>query len=233
MEFAPFDTRHYPTLPVQDGYREWAESYEATVLDLMDIRLLERLRQVDWHGVGRAVDLACGTGRTGRWLRQAGVAHLDGVDFTEAMLQRARATNAYDRLVLRDMTDTGLERGRYDLVTEVLGDEHLPEPGPLYREAARLAAARGRFVIVGYHPHFLMMGIATHFDRASGQSVAIESHVHLMSSHVAAAHACGFRLIEMVEGVVDDAWIAAKPKWAVYRNHPVSFAITWRREQPG
>jgi SAM-dependent methyltransferase len=44
MEFAPFDTRHYPTLTVQDGYREWAETYEATVLDLMDIRLLERLR---------------------------------------------------------------------------------------------------------------------------------------------------------------------------------------------
>jgi predicted TPR repeat methyltransferase len=130
MEFAPFDTRHYPTLTVQDGYQEWAETYEATVLDLMDIRLLERLRQVDWRAVRRAVDLACGTGRTGQWLRQAGVAHLDGVDFTEAMLQRARATNAYDRLVLRDMTDTGLERGRYDLVTEVLGDEHLPEPAP-------------------------------------------------------------------------------------------------------
>ena len=233
MEFAPFDTRHYPTLTVQDGYREWAETYEATVVDLMDIRLLERLRQVDWRGVRRAVDLACGTGRTGRWLRQAGVANLDGVDFTEAMLQRARATNAYDRLVLRDMTDTGLEPGRYDLVTEVLCDEHLREPEPLYREAGRLAAACGQFVIVGYHPHFLMMGIITHFDRAPGQSVAIESHVHLMSSHVAAAHACGFHLIEMVQGVIDDAWIAAKPKWAVYRNHPVSFAMVWRREQRG
>ena len=230
MDFAPFDTRRYPTLSVQDGYREWADTYEDTVLDLMDIRLLERLREIDWLRTRRAADLACGTGRTGRWLRKAGVGYLDGVDFTQAMLERARGKSVYDRLLVRDMTDTGLEAEAYDLVTEVLGDEHLRDLQPLYREAARLLANGGRFMIVGYHPHFLMTGIVTHFDRASGQSVAIESHVHLTSDHVAAAHAVGFRLIEMVEGVIDDAWIAEKPKWDVYRHHPVSFAMVWQRE---
>jgi SAM-dependent methyltransferase len=146
------------------------------------------------------------------------------------MLERARAANVYDRLLVRDMTDTGLEPGAYDLVTEVLGDEHLRDLGPLYREAGRLLAQGGHFVIVGYHPHFLMLGIVTHFDRPSGQPVAIESHVHLTSDHVAAAHAAGLRLIEMVEGVIDDAWIGEKPKWAAYRHHPVSFAMVWRRE---
>jgi SAM-dependent methyltransferase len=191
MDFAPFDTRRYPTLPVRDGYGEWAVNYEDTVLDLMDLRLLDRLREVDWRRVRRAADLACGTGR--------------------------------------DITDTGLDPAAYDLVTEVLGDEHLADLRPLYCEAARLLAQDGRFVIVGYHPHFLMLGIVTHFDRPSGQSVAIESHVHLTSDHVAAAHAAGLRLIEMVEGVIDDAWIVAKPKWATYRHHPVSFAMVWKR----
>jgi SAM-dependent methyltransferase len=228
MDFAPFDTRRYPTLPVRDGYREWADTYEDTVLDLMDVRLLARLREIDWPRARRAADLACGTGRTGRWLRAAGVEHIDGVDFTEAMLERARAKNVYDRLLVRDMTDTGLEPGAYDLVAEVLGDEHLRDLGPLYREAGRLLAQGGRFVIVGYHPHFLMLGIVTHFDRPSGEPVAIESHVHLTSDHVAAAHAAGLRLIEMVEGVIDDAWIGEKPKWDVYRQHPVSFAMVWR-----
>ena len=73
-----------------------------------------------------------------------------------------------------------------------------------------------------------MLGIVTHFDRPSGEPVAIESHVHLTSDHVAAAHAAGLRLIEMVEGVIDDAWIAKKPKWDAYRHHPVSFAMAWR-----
>jgi hypothetical protein len=83
---------------------------------------------------------------------------------------------------------------------------------------------------VGYHPFFLMMGIITHFDRASGESVAIESYVHLMSDHVAAARAAGFELIEMLEGLVDEDWIKAKPKWESFRSRPVSFAMVWTKK---
>jgi hypothetical protein len=32
----------------------------------------------------------------------------------------------------------------------------------------------------------------------------------------------------MDEGLVDDAWIAKKPQWQLYRFHPVSFAMVWR-----
>jgi hypothetical protein len=28
---------------------------------------------------------------------------------------------------------------------------------------------------------------------------------------------------------VDDAWVAAKPKWEAYRDRPVSFAMAWSR----
>lgn len=229
MDFSPFDTRHYPTLPVAEGYGEWAATYERTVVDLLDLRLLDGLTTVEWRAARRAADLACGTGRTGVWLRRAGVAAVDGVDLTPAMLEQARAKGAHDRLHIGDIRATGLEGGGYDLVTAVLVDEHLPDLRPLYAEARRLLAPGGRFVLVGYHPHFLMLGIITHFDRAPGEPVAIESHVHLTSDHVAAAHAAGLRLDEMAEGVVDDAWEAAKPKWhARYRHHPVSFAMAWR-----
>ena len=53
--------------------------------------------------------------------------------------------------------------------------------------------------------------------------------MHLTSDHVGAALAAGWRLTEMAEGVVDDAWIAKKPKWERFRSHPVSFAFVWRR----
>ena len=112
---------------------------------------------------------------------------------------------------------------------ESLADEHLPDLRPLYDEAARLATPAGAFVLVGYHPHFLMNGIPTHFDRQSGGPVTIESHVHLFSDHVRAAHRAGWTLAEMDEGVVDDAWVAKKPKWERYRFHPVSFAMVWRK----
>jgi SAM-dependent methyltransferase len=157
------------------------------------------------------------------------VQHLDGIDLTPEMLDRARARRLYDRLLEGDLRATGLPATSYDLATAVLADEHLPEVLPLYLEAARLIQPGGRFVIIGYHPFFLMTGIPTHFDRADGTPAAIESHVHLFSDHVRAALASGFALLEMDEGVIDDAWLAKKPKWAKYAGHPVSFAMVWDR----
>jgi SAM-dependent methyltransferase len=218
MDFALFDRRRYPTLPVRDGYREWAETYEEAVQDEMDLRLLARIETVDWTTAERVLELACGTGRIGAWLRARGVRRLDGLDFTPEMLSRAETKGVYDRLIQADMLSTGLGAAEYDLVLEVLADEHVAELPPLYREAARLAAPGGAFVIVGYHPHFLMNGIPTHFERRDGTPVAIESHVHLLSDHAKAARGAGWVLAEMDEGVVDDAWIAKKPKWQRYRS---------------
>lgn len=229
VAFSRFDARHYPTLPVRDGYEAWAETYEATVLDLMDLRLLGRLGTIDWPNVRRALDLACGTGRGGAWLKARGVSDVDGVDFTPAMLARARDRGVYERLLEGDVSAVDLPDGGYDLVTMLLADEHLADLAPVYREAARLADAGGRFALVGFHPWFLMSGVPTHFDRAPGDPVAIESHVHLFSDHVRAAHDAGWRLTELEEGLVDDAWIAAKPKWADRRHRPVSFALVWER----
>ena len=229
VDFAHFDTRHYPTLPAREGYEAWAKTYEATVLDLMDLRLLARLASLDWPKLRRAVDLACGTGRGGAWLKANGVSAVDGVDFTPAMLAQAKARDVYDRLLEGDVAAVDLAGGAYDLVTMLLADEHLATLGPVYREAGRLAAPDGRFVLVGFHPWFLMSGVPTHFDRAPGKPVAIESHVHLFADHVCAAHAAGWRLAELEEGVIDEAWIAAKPKWQGYRHHPVSFAFVWEK----
>src|SRR4030095_13694268 len=96
----------------------------------------------------------------------------------------------YDHLAEADIAATGLESGVYDLAITCLVDEHLRDLRPLYREAARLLGAGGQYVLVGYHPHFIMTaGIPTHFDRRPGESVAIETYVHLFSDHVAAARA--------------------------------------------
>jgi SAM-dependent methyltransferase len=229
LEFAHFDRRRYPTVSAREGYGEWVPSYETTVEDEMDLVLLDSLESVPWRAVARAADLGCGTGRTGAWLRARGVPRLDGVDLTPEMLAVARARKIYDDLVLADVAATGLAGGGYDLVTTCLVEEHLRDLGPLYHEAARLLRPGGIYVLVGYHPHFIMTaGMPTHFDRASGESVAIETYVHLMSDHVSAARAVALSLVEMRERLVDDRWIALKPRWEPYRNYPVSFVMAWR-----
>jgi SAM-dependent methyltransferase len=229
-QFTAFDTRGYRTVDVRSGYGEWASTYEGTVEDAMDIELLEVLREIPWPQIHRAADLGCGTGRTGAWLLERGVASIDGVDLTPEMLATARARGAYGRLEEADVAETGLDAGAYDLVTTCLVDEHLAELGPLYAEAWRLARPGGTFVLVGYHPHFIMAaGVPTHFDSASGEPVAIETHVHLLSDHVASGLAAGWALGEMRERLIDDAWVSLKPKWESMRGHPITFAFVWRK----
>ena len=78
MDFSRFDTRHHPMVDVAIGYGEWARTYDEDVRDEMDLRLLSRLRSIEWSRADRVIDLACGTGRVGSWLRTNGV--VDGTD---------------------------------------------------------------------------------------------------------------------------------------------------------
>ncbi|MEV0252138.1 class I SAM-dependent methyltransferase [Nocardia sp. NPDC050712] len=229
--FADFDRRNYPTVDVATGYDGWAPTYERTVLDVMDLALLDRLRHPGWAQVRRAADLGCGTGRTGDWLRRHGVTDIDGVDVSAGMLERARERGAHTTLAQADVRDTGLVSGAYDLVIASLIDEHLPDLGPFYAEAWRLAAPGGTCVMVSFHPQFIMVtGMPTHYTPDAGEPVAISTHLHLLSEHMTAALNAGWVLTEITEGLVDDAWLAAKPKWAELRGQPFSVALVWTRQ---
>jgi SAM-dependent methyltransferase len=229
VAFSRFDRRGYPSVGVTDGYDSWLPTYEASVEDTMDLALLDRIAGVDWPSVERAADLGCGTGRTAAWLRARGVVHMDGVDATPAMLERARARGLHGSYAVADVRASGLPAGAYDLVVCCLVDEHLPELGALYAEARRLLRAGGAFVLVGFHPFFIMAtGMPTHFDGADGSPVAIETHVHLPGDHVHAAVTAGLGAEELHEGLIDDEWVRRKPGWAAYRDWPVSFAWLWR-----
>ncbi|HEX3363212.1 MAG TPA: class I SAM-dependent methyltransferase [Solirubrobacterales bacterium] len=178
---------------------------------------------VGWRGVG--------WGRsTGSTSRRGGVGEIDGVDLSPGMLEVARARGVYRSLGEAEVADTGLDASTYDLVIACLVDEHLADLRPLYAEAARLAAPGGRFALIGFHPHFIIAsGMPTHFDDAeSGEPVAIETHVHLLSDHVAAGLGAGLTLVALHERVVDDEFVALKPKWERFRGHPISFAFVWR-----
>jgi SAM-dependent methyltransferase len=194
----------------------------------MDLSLLERLETVEWSTSRCVLELACGTGRIGAWLRQRSSAAIDGIDLTPEMLDAAQRKGIYRALYVADISRTGLPAESYDLCLQSLADEHLPELRPLYEEAARVTKPGGCFVIVGFHPQFLMAGIPTHFDRAPGESVTIRSYVHLLSDHVKAALLHGWSLREMDEGLIDHAWLEKKPKWEIYRGLPISFVMVWR-----
>lgn len=231
MKASIFDQRRYPTLSVQDGYTVWAATYDQAMMkELMDYRLLARIGAVAWDRLEAVADLACGTGRIGAWLKEHGVRFVDGVDLTEAMIEQARAKGIYRHLLLADLRQTPLSAHSYDLVSVVLADEHLPELLPLYQEAARLVRPGGYLVLVGYHPFFQLSGIPTTFERSTGEPATIEGYVHLFSEHVQAATACGWLLRELHESLIDEEWIAKRPRAAPRKDWPVSFACLWQQQ---
>jgi SAM-dependent methyltransferase len=229
MDHSIYDKRRYPIVDVRQGYGEWVRTYEQDVQDEMDLRLLDRLQTVDWTALHNVLDLACGTGRIGAWLRAHTSAAIDGVDITPEMLDLARGRGVYRSLHVADVSRTGLPNAAYDLSIQSLADEHMPDLRPLYREVARVTRPGGCFVIVGFHPQFLMAGVPTHFDRATGEPVTIRSFVHLLSDHVKAARAVGLALLDMDEGLIDEAWLRKKPRWERYTGLPISFVMVWQR----
>ena len=229
-DFETFDTRGYRTVDVRSGYGEWVATYEQTVEDAMDIHLLEAAGR-GRRGRASSAPPTSAAARVApaRGCASAASPRIDGVDLTPEMLDVARAREVYASLVEADVSDTGLESGAYDLVVTCLVDEHLADLRPLYAEARRLARPGGVYVLVGFHPHFIMAsGMPTHYDSASGEAVAIQTYVHLLSDHVSAGLAAGWTLVEMRERVIDDAWLELKPKWASLRDQPIAFAVAWR-----
>ena len=101
MDFSSFDRRGYPVVSVKAGYGEWANNYDATVTAGLDQPLLDSLKSVNWRQVRGAADLACGTGRTGVWLKNHGVASIHGVDLTQQMLDIAASKHAHEQCASR------------------------------------------------------------------------------------------------------------------------------------
>lgn len=225
LDFKRYDSRGYKTVDVKEGYTQWAKSYDDGFDANLDRRLLENLKSIDWNTIETAVDLACGTGRTGKWLKDHRVNVVDGVDLSTEMMARAKARGIYRQLLNEDIRRTSLPSGAYDLVTNSLSAEHLPKLEPLFQEAHRLLKSGGCFVLLGYHPHFQLRGIPTHFDDEMGESIAITNHVHLISDFVKAGLATEFTLGELDENVVDESWPAMKRHF----GHPISFIGVWRK----
>jgi hypothetical protein len=87
----------------------------------------------------------------------------------------------------------------------------------------------GYFVLVGYHPFFLLTGTPTHYHRRDGAAVSIRSYIHLFSDHFEAGGNANLNLLEFHEHLIDEDWVQRKPKWREYMNWPVSFSMLWRR----
>ena len=190
MTSAPPDQPEPEILPTREGYDRWAAIYDDEDNPL--IRLEERFLPGvlgDLRGLA-VVDLGCGTGRHAVAAAAAG-ARVTAVDFSAAMLARARAKAGAEavRFVVHDLQrPLPFDDGAFDVALSCLVLEHIADLDAFFREVRRICKAGGRAVLTAMHPAMMLRGITARFaDPATVRDVRPRSYANQLSDYVMAA----------------------------------------------
>jgi predicted TPR repeat methyltransferase len=106
------------------AYSEWAGRYDRDLLGEMGYvapMIASKLLGDYLTGKGsRILDAGCGTGIVGECLRRGGYRNIEGLDYSQAMLEKARAKGIYTTLKRGDMTQPlGISDDTYDAIISV------------------------------------------------------------------------------------------------------------------
>ena len=126
---------------------------------------------------GRAVDVACGTGRHLARLVQLGH-EVVGVDQSVEMLRVVRQQMPEARLWLGAMGRLPVRSASTDLTVCSLVLEHESDPESAIAELARVTRFGGRVLISDVHPFAILLDHQAQFERASGKRVLIRAYPH-------------------------------------------------------
>ena len=89
-------------------FDNWASTYDNDLVDelgyVADAEACRHFMTLITDRQARILDAGCGTGLVGRRLKQAGYSNIHGNDYSEKMLDQARATGAYRSLEQHDLT---------------------------------------------------------------------------------------------------------------------------------
>jgi malonyl-CoA O-methyltransferase len=216
------------TLSARQGYRLWADHYEAeTAVSFLENRLVA---EVGSPVAGRRLlDAGCGTGRR---LRASGAAVAVGVDLSPEMLL---ASPTPGLLAAADLRALPLAPAAFDVVWCRLAIGHLGELAAAYAELARVCRPGGTVVVTDFHPAAVAAGHRRTFRDAAGILHELEHHVHLPTAHADAADAAGLELVEGRPAVVGPPvrpFYARAGRLSAYREQkglPVVLALRYRR----
>jgi ubiquinone/menaquinone biosynthesis C-methylase UbiE len=221
---AGWDKSEVEVVPTQAGYDRWAEVYDGEDNPLV---LLEEMHIGPLAGkvAGLAVaDIGCGTGRHALCWAAAG-ARVTALDFSKAMLQRARAKPGAETVTFihHDLAQPfPLESAAFDRVFCCLMLEHISALDRFFRELRRLCRPSGRVVISVMHPAMSLRGVQARFiEPRSGRRISPAGYARCMSDYLMPAIRGGLILEHVSEYVVDAALTARSPRAGKYLGWPM------------
>lgn len=219
-------------LPTREGYDRWAATYDTMGNWLLDLEEPEVDRALGDAAELDLLDVGTGTGRHAIRLAAAG-ARVTALDFSDAMLAKARAKPGADRV--RWMThdaDAALPfpDGTFDRVLSALVLEHIPPATlvPFFPELGRVTRPDGRIVVTAMHPAMFLKGISANFHDEEGE-IRPRSYVATLSDYVMGALNAGLAVMTLSEHSVDESLAARNERARKWLDWPALFVMTLRR----
>jgi ubiquinone/menaquinone biosynthesis C-methylase UbiE len=214
----PFDfTVRFVEHDVVAGYTVWSASYDRPQTNpAIMIEEALTLPQLAAAPPGRALDVACGTGRQVERLQDLGYA-VSGIDVTPAMVERARDRCPDADLRVGDWTALPYDDDTFDLVTCALALCHATDVDPPIREMARVARPGGWLVVSDMHPFSTIHGGAAAFPGDDlGHIPFVRNQVHQLSEYFAAFRGAGLAVRDLGEGLSQPEHVALLPSHAAF-----------------
>ena len=138
-------------------YEAWAETYDEEITEnnyAQPERCANALAQYSTSKEIDVLDIGCGSGLSGLALSDSGFKNIDGCDFSPAMLEKAKHTNAYRQLFIADINEElDIEAETYDAVSAVgvLAFAHIRTEA--LRHMLRVIKSNG-LLVIGLNEHY-------------------------------------------------------------------------------
>lgn len=185
------------------AYDRWAARYDSdpnpqTLLEEGPVLALVAARRGD-----RILDAACGTGRYCQHFHDA-EAEVAGIDFSQAMLDRARDGLPFVAFYCVDLTD-GLpfDDESFDKVNCAQALKHLFDLDRVIREFARVLRSGGTLTFSVTHPDMDWDGYELAYTPSFILSAQSDIYAHRMDDYVEAIASAELELRQLVEVSVD------------------------------
>lgn len=192
-----------PQLTAAQGYDAWSIDYDEPGNGLLAPDFERVTAMIQGHPGGRAIDIACGTGRYAEWLVGQGY-QVIGVDGSPGMLSVARRKLPQVDFRDGDLAALPVPSGSAELAVCALALTHVQDLAPVYAEFARVLTTGGRLVVSDTHSLFRTASRYPLIRQLpDGTFGYLPGWEHSLVDHVTAALAAGFSVQRVEEFVLD------------------------------
>lgn len=198
----------------------------------------------------RVLDLGCGCGCVCRWAREQGAAQVLGIDVSERMLARARATTTDPAItyVRADMERLDLPEASFDLAYSSLALHYIEDLAGLLARVHGALVPGGHLVFSMEHPIFTAPTHPGWVQAADGRRTwpvdgylaegprvtdwlakgVVKQH-RMLGTCLNLLLRLGFALSHVEEWGPTEQQVAAHPDWADERQRPLFLLVAARR----